>query len=200
MQRTHGPTGIRHRLPDRVFHWLVAISVILLGASAFLPILGIRFDWVPLHWIAGVVLTLAVIFHLWRAFIVHGIKEMVPGSDDLRELVRDIRNAGHEGLRPAKYNAFQKAYHAAAALTVLVLTVTGLLMLAKIDTAFWRRDPTIFSDQSWGVIYVLHGGASMVLLFLFIVHVYFAIIPSHREYLRSMIWGYGPEKARGTRR
>ncbi len=178
----------------------MAISVVLLGASAFLPILGIRFDWVPLHWMSGVVLTLAVIFHLWRVLAVHGISEMVPDPDDFRELVLNLRNAGHEGLRSAKYDALQKAYHAAAALTVLVLALTGLLMLAKIDTVFWRRDPTILSDQSWGVVYVLHGGASMLLLFLFIVHVYFAVIPGHREYLISMIWGYGPEKARRTRR
>ena len=200
MQRNHGPTGIRHRFPDRVFHWLMAVSVVLLGASAFLPILGIRFDWVPLHWISGVVLTVAVIFHLWRVLAVHGIMEMVPDSDDFRELMRDVRNTGHEGLRSAKYDALQKTYHAATALTVLILAATGLLMLAKIDTVFWRRDPTILSDQSWGVVYVLHGGASMVLLFLFMVHVYFATIPGHREFLRSMIWGYGPEKARGSRR
>ncbi len=200
MQRNHGSTGIRHRLPDRLFHWFMAAAVVTLGASAFLPILGLRFDWVPLHWIAGVALTLAIAFHVWRVLAVHGIREMVPDSDDLREVAHGLRNSGHEGLRPAKYDALQKAYHAIAALTVLVLTATGLLMLAKIDTTFWRRDPSILSDQSWGVVYVLHGAASMLLLFLFIVHVYFALIPEHREYLRSMISGAGPENARGTRR
>ncbi len=200
MNRDYESTGIRHRLSDRLFHWVMAIAVMVLGVTAFLPILGIRFDWIPLHWMAGVVLTLAVVFHLWRVLAVHGIAEMVPGMDDFRELVRHLRNAGDEGLQEAKYDALQKAYHAMAALTVLVLTATGLLMLAKIDTVFWRRDPTVLTDQSWGIVYVLHGAASMVLLFLFIVHVYFALIPEHRKYLRSMIWGSGPEKARGARR
>lgn len=174
----------------------MALAVIALSVTAFLPIVGIRFDWVPLHWMAGVLLTLAVLFHLYRVFVVHGLREMTPGMDDVREVVRDSRGAGHEGLSEAKYDAFQKGYHAAAALTVLVLVVTGLFMLAKIDTTFWRRDPSIMSDQSWGIVYVLHGAAALILLFLFIVHVYFSLLPEHRAFLMSMLRGRGPEKSR----
>ena len=200
MPKDREEAEIRHQLSDRLFHWVMALAVVVLGASAFLPIVGIRFDWVPVHWISGVVLTLALMFHLWRVLIIHGIGAMVPGADDVRELARDVRDVGHDGLRKAKYDAYQKSYHAAAAVTVLALTATGLLMLANIDTVFWRRDPTILSDQSWGLVYVLHGLASLVLLFLFIVHVYFALLPGHRKYLHSMIWGSGPQNARGTGR
>jgi len=175
----------------------MAAAVVLLGATAFLPILGIRFEWVPIHWWSGVMLTAAVLFHLYRVILVHGLREMTPGTDDARELLRDARGAGHAGLAPAKYDALQKGYHLAAALTVLALVATGLVMLAKIDTVFWKRDPAILSDQTWGVIYVVHGAAALVLLFLFILHVYFALLPEHRAYLVAMLSGRGPDKARG---
>src|SRR6186713_437968 len=48
----------RHAPIDRVFHWVTAVAVLLLLGSAFLPILGLEFSWVPLHWMTGVVLCL----------------------------------------------------------------------------------------------------------------------------------------------
>ena len=47
------PLITRHAPIDRVFHWITALAVLLLMASAFLPILGLKFSWVPLHWITG---------------------------------------------------------------------------------------------------------------------------------------------------
>lgn len=191
-----GSRGVRHRLADRLFHWGMAIAVIVLGATAFLPIIGIRFDWVPLHWIFGVVLTVLVLYHLYRVLFIHGLREMTPGLDDVRELGREVRGIGPEGLSDAKYDVFQKGYHLAAATTVLVLVVSGLIMLVRIDTTFWSRNPAILTDFTWGVIYVIHGAASLVLLFLVILHIYFAFLPEHWKYLRAMIAGKGPEKAR----
>ncbi|WP_163271002.1 cytochrome b/b6 domain-containing protein [Chelativorans alearense] len=188
--------SVRHRFADRLFHWGMAACVILLGATAFLPILGYRFDWVPLHWTAGVALALFVLFHLFRVFFIHGVWEMVPRGDDIREIGRATRGAGREALSEAKYDAFQKGFHLTAATTVLVLLATGLIMLAKIDTTFWRRDPSILTDYTWGIIYVIHAAAALVLLFLFILHVYFALLPEHRSFLSAMISGQGPEKAR----
>ena len=191
---------IRHRLPDRLFHWTMALAVIVLGATAFLPILGVKFEWVPIHWPAGVVLTLSVLYHLYRVLMVHGVRGMAPATDDVREMVRAVRNAGTGDLAPSKYDALQKGFHASAAVTILVLLGTGLVMLAKIDTVFWNRNPQILTDQTWGVIYVLHGAASMVLLFLVLIHIYFALIPEHRAFLKAMIAGRGPGNARGSHR
>lgn len=197
MSKTDQVPAVRHRLPDRLFHWVMAIAILILGATAFLPKLGVKFDWVPIHWWTGAVLTVAVLFHLFRVFGVHGLREMMPGADDVREVLRDIANKSHAGLKPAKYDALQKGYHTATALTVLALLGTGLPMLAKIDTMFWRRNPSILTDQTWGTVYVIHGAASMVLLFLVTLHLYFSLIPSHRAYLVSMIAGRGPQQARG---
>lgn len=198
MQSQPGETGIRHQWPDRLFHWTLALSVIVLSATAFLPILGLRFDWVPVHWVTGFVLVAAVLFHWLRIGLVHGIGEMVPGRDDLREVLGDLR-APPGAVGPAKYDAYQKGYHWISALVVLVLAATGLLMMAKIDTPWWRRDPSILSDAQWGLVYVAHGFAALAVLFLVILHVYFALLPEHWAMLTSMIRGRGPLLTRGAR-
>ena len=197
MHAQRGESGTRHRWPDRVFHWAMALSVIVLCVTSFLPILGLRFDWVPAHWIAGFVLVAAILFHWLRVGLVHGLREMMPVRDDLHEVLHDLR--GRPGmLAPAKYDAYQKSYHWVSGLVVLVLAVTGLLMMAKIDTPWWRRDPSILSDAQWGIVYAAHGFASLAILFLLILHVYFAILPEHRAMLKSMIGGRGPLLIRGA--
>ena len=175
---------VRHKLPDRVFHWSMAILVIVLLGTAFLPILGFRFNWVPIHWISGSLLTAAVIFHLYRALFVHGIATMIPNGHDIRTAM---------GKGPAndvgKYDLNQKLYHWSVAPVMLVLVISGVIMLAKIDTPLWRRDPSILSDWNWGIVYSLHGAASMLLIFFFILHIYFALLPEHRELLTAMVFG-----------
>ena len=94
--------GVRHRFADRLFHWVMAISVIVLGATSFLPIIGIKFDWLPIHWITGVVLTISILFHLYRVCVVHGLSGMAPGIDDLREAARSVLGGGNGGLKPAQ--------------------------------------------------------------------------------------------------
>lgn len=189
-------SGVRHQFSDRLFHWVMAACIFLLGATAFLPIIGIKFDWLPIHWWTGVALVAAILFHLYRVLAVHGIGKMLPGADDVKETVRVALNRRTEDLQPAKYDAFQKSYHWTAAITVLATAVTGVIMLAKIDTTFWRRDPALLPEPVWGVIYVIHGLGAMFLLFLVILHIYFSLIPSHRTYLASMVLGHGPELAR----
>lgn len=189
--------ALRHRWPERLFHWVMAVAVFVLGGTAFLPMFGYRFDWVPIHWIAGVVLLGAILFHVLRVSFVHGLRDMTPGGDDIREVGYAALGRDGDGLKPAKYDAFQKGFHLVASITVLVASISGILMLWKIDTSFWRRDPAILTDQQWGLVYVTHGVASMGLIFLIILHVYFAIVPEHHKYLKSMITGRGPATARG---
>src|ERR1700688_596499 len=47
----------RHSLAARLFHWIMAAAMFTLLLTAFLPKIGVRFDWVTYHWIAGTVLT-----------------------------------------------------------------------------------------------------------------------------------------------
>lgn len=183
MQSRHGdsPLITRHAPIDRVFHWVTALAVLILMGSSFLPLVGLKFSWVPLHWISGVVLTVAVLFHLVRASFFQRLRCVMIGP-------RDFRDA-RAGRLAAKYTLAQKLMHAVLGSAVLVATVTGVIMLAKIDTPLWKRDPYLLSAQAWGVIYVLHGAAALVCLTLTMTHIYFSLLPEKRGYLRAMIGG-----------
>ena len=151
---------VRHGLPDRIFHWVMAASVLALLATGFLPILGVRFSWVTMHWIAGLVLGAAVLFHMARAVIWLEPSAMMVWPADLRDAWRaTLRALGRRTVvpKPGKYLLLQKLYHHAIALVLLTTLGTGLMMMVKVDTPFWTRDPYWLSDATWGVIYVLHG-------------------------------------------
>jgi formate dehydrogenase subunit gamma len=185
---------IRHGLVDRSYHWLMATSVIVLLGTAFPPILGWKFPWVAPHWIAGVVLTGLVLFHIVRAIGWQDFWSMIPNLTDLRDLWRSLarmfsRGAAEPG-KPGKYDLAQKLMHWGVAVLVLVLLGTGLLMLLKIDTPFWRRNPYWFADHTWGVIYAVHGLAAMALIPVVMIHVYFALRPEYLWFTRSMVRGW----------
>lgn len=184
-------SGIRHHLADRLFHWSMAFCVVGLGITAFFPILGIKFEWIPWHWVLGVILAASILFHLYRVLFVHGLGKMLPARGDTREFF-----GATDGLPAAKYDVYQKLYHWAVAVSVLTISATGILMLFKIDTSFWKRNPAIITDQTWGWVYVLHGAAAMLLVFLFLLHVYFNVRPEHRDLLNSMFRGAGPANVR----
>ena len=57
----------RHSLAARMFHWVMAASMFTLLFTAFLPIAGFKFAWVQCHWIAGIVLTVSIVFHIFHA-------------------------------------------------------------------------------------------------------------------------------------
>jgi len=177
----------------------MALSVVVLLVSAFLPIVGVQFDWIPWHWIAGVALTLLVLFHLFRVVLVHGLSSMLPGSDDLREAWSDTlgKQLSAKQFKPAKYDVYQKSYHWGVALTLLALIGSGLPMLIKLDTVFWQRNPGLLSDVQWGYVYVVHGIASLVLIFMVLLHIYFSLLPEHKKLLAAMLKGNGPANARG---
>ncbi|HYL65247.1 MAG TPA: cytochrome b/b6 domain-containing protein, partial [Candidatus Methylomirabilis sp.] len=46
----------RHNLSARLFHAIMALSMLALLFTAFLPKVGVEFPWVTYHWIAGIVL------------------------------------------------------------------------------------------------------------------------------------------------
>lgn len=203
-----GPAGrvIRHFLADRLFHWIMAISVLILIATGFLPkpeiygyqfnwgLLGYELNWVPIHWVTGLLLTAAVVFHIVRASIWQSLAAILPGprdaADAWRIACRAIADRESPPVRQGKYSLAQKLYHLAITVIVLTLIVTGLLMLAKIDTSYWQRNPYFLSSYGWGIVYVLHGYAAMALITLLILHVYFALRPEKLFFTRSMIVGW----------
>ena len=130
---------MRHRLPDRLYHWTMAAAMLTLLGTGFLPILGWKFEWVTTHWIAGLVLALLVAWHILRASVWLDFWSMLVDFDDVRSGWRAVGQAfGRKGpppLKPGKYSLLQKLYHVAIACVVLALAATGILMLLKIDAA-----------------------------------------------------------------
>lgn len=185
---------IRHRWPDRLYHWAMALSVLTLLGTAFLPIVGIKFDWIDAHWIAGLVLAGLVLIHIVRATIWLDVWSMMIGPRDVSDaraaVRRTLGGAPDPAPLPGKYPLLQKLYHAAIALTMLALIVTGAMMMVRIDTPLWVRNPYWLSQATWGMVYVIHDLAAMIVLALVMVHVYFGLRPEKLWITRSMIVGW----------
>ena len=185
-------TVLRHKGLDRLYHWLMAAAVLTLMFTAFAPILGWKFEWDTPHWIAGVVLTILVVIHIVRATIWQDFWAMIIVPADLGEGAQGLASlfGGKAGpARPGKYGLAQKLYHWAIAALVLALVVTGLLMLAKIDTPFWQRNPYFLADTTWGVVYAIHGLCAMAAIALVLIHIYFGVRPDKLWLTRSMVAG-----------
>jgi cytochrome b subunit of formate dehydrogenase len=92
--------------------------------------------------------------------------------------------------RFAKYPLENKLYHGVIILAGLAAIVTGLFMMKRVQTIFFTRNPYLFSDMTWGMMYVLHGLAGVGLIALVMVHVYFGIRPEKRPITKAMIYGW----------
>src|SRR5258707_12128041 len=100
---TSAPSGRvkRHLLTDRIYHWLTAASVLILMGTAFLPIIGWKFEWVSLHWTTGVVLAVLVLIHIVRAVVWQDWRAMVIDASDIRNGWRSVaRTLGNGGPAP----------------------------------------------------------------------------------------------------
>lgn len=184
----------RHSAVARSFHWVMAASMFTLLFTAFLPKVGVQFDWVTYHWIAGAVLTVAVVFHIFHASFFLDFWSIWPDKIDLRDAGRRMRRfLGRPAPPPerfAKYPLENKLYHLAIIAAGLSAIVTGVFMMSRVRTVFFPRNPYLFGDMTWGMIYVLHGLAGVGLIALIMVHVYFGIRPEKRPITKSMIFGW----------
>lgn len=186
---------LRHSVASRIFHWVMAVSVLTLLLTAFLPIWGVKFSWVTTHWIAGLVLTVAIIFHIVHASLWKGLGLIWISRRDFNDGWRAIRlilGATASPGKPGKNPLENKLFHHAVSLATLAAVITGLVMMAKIDTPWWNRNPYLLSDETWGAIYVLHGAGSVALITLIMIHTYFAARPEKRWITLSMLRGWIP--------
>lgn len=189
------PKVTRHNLSARISHWILAAATLTLLVTAFVPILGLQFPWVTIHWIAGLVFGAYVVYHtvdtlsrkslgsMWIS-----VKEFGQASTRLKEFM------GGDGDpdRPGKWGFENKAFHHVTALAGLAALATGIAMFMRVDTWFWVADPYVlgFSDSTWGFVYVLHGIASVAFVGLLIAHIYFAVRPDNFWITRSMFKGW----------
>jgi cytochrome b subunit of formate dehydrogenase len=190
----HVPARVkRHSLAARLFHWVMAAAMFVLLFTAFLPIAGVQFAWVTWHWIAGVVLTLSILFHVVHASVWLDFWSIWVGPRDLPELRAELlRELGRDvpGPKPGKYPLGNRLYHLAIVVTALAVAASGIVMMSRVRTPFFERNPYLFGDATWGVTYVLHGMAGVSLVGLVIAHVYFAVRPEKWWITRSMVLGW----------
>jgi len=188
----------RHALVDRVFHWLMAATMLALLATSLVPIAGVQFAWVTPHWVAGIVLVLAVVFHIVRALFWQSMLSMWIEIADIRDLWLAFLGAFSKAPaapgKPGKYSLAQKLYHHVITVITLIASGTGLAMMVKVDTPFWQRDPYWLSADTWGIVYVLHGASAVGLITMIMLHIYFALRPEKLWYTRSMIKGWMTQK------
>jgi cytochrome b subunit of formate dehydrogenase len=183
----------RHSLAARLFHWIMAAAMFALLITAFLPRVGVRFPWVTYHWIAGIVLTASIVFHIIHATFFMDPWAIWPDKVDIEDAGRRLRRAlGQQALPPrrfAKYPLENKMYHGVIVLAGLGATITGVFMMFRVRTGFLPRNPYLFGDMTWGMMYVLHGLAGVGLIALIMIHVYFAVRPEKLDITKSMIFG-----------
>ena len=172
----------RHELVDRIMHWVMAISVIALLVTGVLPIVGIEFAWLTLHWIAGLILTAAVLFHVIRSVLQKDLESIMIRTSDLKEPF-------DEKLKPGKYSLAQKGMHGAVTIATVLVIISGLFMFAMIDTPWWDRTNSL-SEATLGWMFFIHGLSTLALIALIVFHLYFTLRPEKLFYLRSMIKGW----------
>jgi cytochrome b subunit of formate dehydrogenase len=183
----------RHSLAARLFHWIMAAAMFALLITAFLPKVGIQFPWVTYHWIAGIVLTASILFHIIHASFWMDFWSIWPDKIDMEDAGRRWRRAtGKSAPAPrrfAKYPLENKMYHGVIVLAGLAVMLTGIFMMFRVRTPFFTRNPYLFGDMTWGLMYVLHGLAGVGLIALIMVHVYFAVRPEKLVITKSMVFG-----------
>lgn len=72
----------------------------------------------------------------------------------------------------------------------LAVIGTGLFMMKRVETGIFVRNPYLFSDMTWGWMYVLHGLAGVGFIGLTLVHIYMGLRPEKLPITKSMIFGW----------
>jgi cytochrome b subunit of formate dehydrogenase len=188
----------RHGMAARLFHWIMALAMFALLITAFVPKVGYQFPWVTYHWIAGLVLTASIIFHIIHASFWLDFWSIWPDRIDIEDAKRRwLRATGKAAPAPrkfAKYPMENKMYHGIIVLAGLSVILTGVFMMKRVQTPLFVRNPYLFSDMTWGLMYVLHGLAGVGLIALIMAHIYFALRPEKFVITKSMVFGSMPRE------
>jgi cytochrome b subunit of formate dehydrogenase len=184
----------RHSLVARLFHWIMAASMLTLLFTAFLPKLGVQFNWITYHWIAGAVLTVSILFHIIHASFWLDFWSIWPDRTDIEDAYKRVRRffglAAPPPQKFAKYPLENKLFHGVIMLCGLCVIPTGVFMMFRVRTVFFPRNPYLFGDLTWGLMYVLHGLTGIGLIALVMMHVYFGLRPEKLPITKSMIFGW----------
>ena len=154
--------------------------------------MGWQFNWVDLHWQAGVLLILTVVYHVIHAIGWQDFWSMfqLGVSEGIATLKHILSPEAPAPPKAGKYPFDHRMYHHVIVVVSLAAIITGVLMMVRIDTPLWTRNPYLFSDTTWGVMYVVHGLSGVSLILLIASHIYFALRPEKRWITWSMVRGW----------
>ncbi len=191
----------RHSLLERIEHWTVAISGILLLFTGIgelplykryyfiLQIPGLQwagdyFIHLTLHYVFAMFFTAAVVFHL----IFHGLRGdrgLLPRKGDLTRSVHVILAMIGIGKEPPseKYLPEQRIAYVGMGVLILVLTMTGIFKFVK-------NVPTLYVPPLLnGINTLIHTLAAFLFLLAFIVHIGVFVFRVNWPLLKSMFTG-----------
>lgn len=185
---------VRHPLASRLFHWTMAGSMLVLLGTGFLPILGVQFDWVSIHWTAGLVLIATIVFHIIHSIFWMNLRDIWISGKDWAEWKEEVRHALGKGGAPekkaGKYPVDHRIFHNMIALAAFAVMITGVLMMVRVENSLFARNPYLLADSTWGWVYVIHGLSAVAFVGMTMTHIYFAILPEKRWMTLSMIFGW----------
>lgn len=183
----------RHSLTARLFHLVQSLAMLTLLFTAFLPKVGVQFDWIAIHWIAGLVLAASIVFHIIHASFIMDFWAIWPDKIDIQDAMRRMKRFRGEQAPPprrfAKYPLENKMFHFAVLCAGLLVSVTGILMFFRVRNPWFVRNPYMFGDFTVGTIYFLHGLAGVGFIGMVMIHIYFALRPEKFPMTKSMIFG-----------
>lgn len=189
---------VRHTGPARMFHWVMAATMIALLVTGFFPIVGLEFSWLTIHWVSGLILILCIVYHIVHASFFLDFWSIWILPRDLKEAVRRTRRqlgATVDVDKHGKYPLDHKLYHLAVSIFGLVVSASGLLMMLRIENPIVPMNEVFFenaamgNEQAWGIVYALHGFSAVLFVMLTITHIYFAVRPEKLWITKSMIFG-----------
>lgn len=192
---------MRHSLTERVIHWSVALSGLVLLFSGIgqlpmykryniikLPGLGWADNYeitLIMHYIAAAVFGAAILFHIvyhWRR------KEFaaMPKKGDVKESVHIIKAimTGQPEPPHEKFLAEQRLAYAAIGVVSLVLLVTGFIKVFK------NLGPITFEPWFITAVTLIHTVATPIFLFLVIAHLGAFVLKANWPLLPSMLTGH----------
>jgi len=196
---------LRHAPIVRVVHWMTVITTILLFFSGIgqmpmykrymvsnLPGMAWTADYqvtLILHYVAAAAFVFTIILH----GVFHFIRKeysILPKKGDIRESFLIIKAMLGFGKEPpaGKFLAEQRLAYVFMAFTVLLLTATGLIKVAK-NFELWQ-----ISESAMVWVTLLHNIGMALMLVAIIAHLAAFVVKANRPLVPSIFTGYVSEE------
>ena len=194
----------RYTVPQRLFHWANALSVLALtitGLAIYIPayfsFLNIQtVTWFSIHVYTVGFFLLFIVFHtVYDSFVLDLFSNMWFGREERQRLVLILKNffgLTRQYPKFSKFNPGQILYHWAIALNLLALFITGIVIWKPLRFLF----PLRLLGFGWEFIFInriLHDLFTATLMALWIGHIYFGLfIKENWKEAASIIKGTVP--------